>query len=1145
MPLNFRVSRDSTADLNAEFPVDFLVGGTALFGSDYTVSGCEAFSQTDGRMTIPIGALSADIIIVPIADNLFEADESVIITLLPTAGLSELGLHPLAIGTLLNDDTALANVSIVANGLTGWTISRTGPIFNSLTTICRRNISSNANGLNTQETATIGVGSNSVSVPISQTPGSRIERLDLLTGTGYVVANPNSAAISIVALPIVSISAAIDSWTISRSGAASGSLSINYQILITPESGTTNTVNGTTLILAGSSSVVIPITNSQAKRVETATIVVGSNYAIGNNASASIGVDLIPIASVVAAGNSGWTIARSVGNSNEIVPYDQAIAYQVEVTTNGNNVTTAGVAYILAGNSTTFVAIGPATTTRTEKLTILPGSSYTIGGSAFASIDLIEPATVTIATNGTSGWTISRTGITTQINTVNYNLATAPIIGAPSAVNSTINIPVGSSSVLLAPASLAVSSAQTATLMAGPSYSIGTNASASLNIIVKPTVAISNNGSNWLLSRTGVTTSDLVVDYTILVVPASGGSSTISGQATIPTGASTTVVAPSSANGTRTETLNLAASSNYLNGSPDGMSLTISIVNTVSIFANANNGWIVSRSGSNALALAVNYRRSVTPLGGGTTSNDLIVNLPSGSSSAYIAASTTLGSRSEVATVLTGVNYDLGAPASASISIVADPAVSVAANGNTEWTLSRAGSTTAALTVNCAIEIAIAGGNTTTTAGVAVFAASSSSISIPVSSGTASRSETLTISSGFGYTIGTNGSATISVFVPNQISVAANGNLGWVFTRSGSSNLAVTVAYELEIAPDTGTLTTTNSAIVIPAGSASVSLTAFAVTTTSAEQVTIVSDPGYTVGSGNASIQVVIVPNLAVVHDGNGQWIISRSTSLAAALTVNYSITTTPLNGASSTIAAVGTILAGSSALPIAAGAGTAARTEQLNLLVGVNYALGANASAQIVFSEPSAIAVAATGTTGWEFTRSGSLVGLLSIDYELEIAPDVGVAVISNGQIDIPDGQSTATLLAPTVTTTSTETVTILAGNPFIPALNYTIGTPASAAFSIIVIPNVSVAANGLNGWIVTRSGSTADPLIVNFDRLVTPNGGAGVATSGVVNLLAAQASANVAISNASGTRVEKLTVIAGSGYTIGIPSNVTISIP
>jgi subtilase family serine protease len=108
----FTVSRDSQFD--APLPVTFTLAGTAVRGTDY--------QTLPLSITVPAGAPSATVTIVPIDDATIETPESVVLSLAPGADYA-VGASPTATVTLVSDDrsndlivTALTVPSVVAAG---------------------------------------------------------------------------------------------------------------------------------------------------------------------------------------------------------------------------------------------------------------------------------------------------------------------------------------------------------------------------------------------------------------------------------------------------------------------------------------------------------------------------------------------------------------------------------------------------------------------------------------------------------------------------------------------------------------------------------------------------------------------------------------------------------------------------------------------------------------------------------------------------------------------------------------------------------------------------------------------------------------------------------------------------------------------
>jgi Concanavalin A-like lectin/glucanases superfamily len=105
----FTVTRDNTSFLSNPLTVDLIVGGTATFGVDYTVSGAATFTTTTASVVIPAGALNATIVVTTVPDLVFEADETVILSIVPFAGVLQAVVNPAATFTILNDDASLGD----------------------------------------------------------------------------------------------------------------------------------------------------------------------------------------------------------------------------------------------------------------------------------------------------------------------------------------------------------------------------------------------------------------------------------------------------------------------------------------------------------------------------------------------------------------------------------------------------------------------------------------------------------------------------------------------------------------------------------------------------------------------------------------------------------------------------------------------------------------------------------------------------------------------------------------------------------------------------------------------------------------------------------------------------------------------------
>src|SRR6185369_4505750 len=84
--------------------VNFSVGGTATFNTDYTQTGAATFNGSAGTVTIPAGSSTATVTIDPTTDTTVEPNDTVILTV-TTGATYDVGTPAAATGTITNDDT--------------------------------------------------------------------------------------------------------------------------------------------------------------------------------------------------------------------------------------------------------------------------------------------------------------------------------------------------------------------------------------------------------------------------------------------------------------------------------------------------------------------------------------------------------------------------------------------------------------------------------------------------------------------------------------------------------------------------------------------------------------------------------------------------------------------------------------------------------------------------------------------------------------------------------------------------------------------------------------------------------------------------------------------------------------------------------
>jgi subtilisin-like proprotein convertase family protein/Ca2+-binding RTX toxin-like protein len=331
-------------------------------------------------------------------------------------------------------------------------------------------------------------------------------------------------------------------------------------------------------------------------------------------------------------------------------------------------------------------------------------------------------------------------------------------------------------------------------------------------------------------------------------------------------------------------------------------------------------------------------------------------------------------------------------------------------------------------------------------------------------------------------------------------------------------------------------------------------------------------------GTGTALPVVTVAATDAVAGEpaNNGQYTLTRTGSTASALTVNIAMNGTATNGADYTaIPTTVTFLAGSATAVVNLNViddtlveGT--ETAILNVAAGAGYTVGAAASATVNIADNDlpAITVAATDAVAGEpanngqytLTRTGSTASALTVNIAMN-----GTATNGADYTAIP---TTVTFLAGSATAvvnlnviddtlvegTETAILNVAAG------AGYTVGAAASATVNIADndLPAITVAATDAvagepanNGqYTLTRTGSTAGALTVNIAMNGTATNGADYTTILTpVNFAAGSATAVVNLNVIDDTLVEGtetaiLTVLAGTGYTVGAAASATVNI-
>ena len=527
----------------------------------------------------------------------------------------------------------------------------------------------------------------------------------------------------------------------------------------------------------------------------------------------------------------------------------------------------------------------------------------------------------------------------------------------------------------------------------------------------------------------------------------------------------------------------------------------------------------VSRSGSTAGALTVNFG-----IGGAATNGTdyqniaASVTIANGQSNATVTITPiddalSEGSESVVLTLSANAAYTTGSPAGATVTIAdndgptvtinaTDAAATEAGNNTGTFTVSRTGPTTNSLSVSFGIGgTATNGGDYAGISASVVIAAGQSSAPVtitPTADNLVEGDETvvLTINTSTQYTVGTPGAATVTI-ADDQAVV----------------NITATDANASEVGPNSGTFTLTRAG-GNQAAALSVNVAIGGTATNGGDYAGISSLVSIPANQPSATITIAPLPDNLVEAGGE-----------TVALTINASTTYSigPSGNATVTIAdnpAVVSVTASDANATEGGDTGTFTFTR-----AGGNQAAALNVTVNI----------GGTATNGGDYTGISASVGIP--------ASQASTTVTINALADaLTEGNETVIL---TINANAT----------------YQVGTPGSATVTIAdaVLPAVTIAAPdsaaseaGANpgSFAITRTGSTASPLTVNLTISGNATNGTdyqSIATTFVIQAgLTTGVLALTPIDDAlnEGTETVALTVAAGTGYSVGSPSQAIVTI-
>jgi subtilisin family serine protease len=315
-------------------------------------------------------------------------------------------------------------------------------------------------------------------------------------------------------------------YTLTRTGPTTSSLTVNVSLTGTATNGTDyTTIPNTVTFAANSSTALVNLNVTDDTLVEAAetailTVTSGTGYTVGTSASAIVNIadNDPPQVSVVATdANAAETLLGTTPNPGQYTltrtgPTTSSLTVNVALSgtaTNGTDYTTIPTTVTFAaGSSTAVVNLNVIDDTlvegaETATLTVTSGTGYTVGTSASAIVNIADndpPQVSVVATDANAAetllgttpnpgqYTLTRTGPTTSSLTVNVALSGTATNGTDyTTIPTTVTFAAGSSTALVnlnVIDDTLVEGTETATLTvtSGTGYTVGTSASAIVNI---------------------------------------------------------------------------------------------------------------------------------------------------------------------------------------------------------------------------------------------------------------------------------------------------------------------------------------------------------------------------------------------------------------------------------------------------------------------------------------------------------------------------------------------------------------------------------------------------------------------------------------------------------------------------------------
>lgn len=429
--------------------VTYSVGGSATPGADYL--------SLSGSVTIPAGANSTNITLTPLDDGAAEGSETVVLTLSSSVGYGVSASAGVATVTINDDDLPVglpvvtisptdgnANEAGSDSGL--FTVSRGGGTAGPLTVnyMVGGSASGGSDYAELPGTATIDAGASSATITVTVLDDSLVEGTEtvvvsLAAGAAYTVGVPDSAAIVIAdndvppGFPTVTVLATdpeaaesglqTGSFTVARTGDATGELTISYSVGGTATAGSDYAaLSGTITIPAGSSTAsiaVVPVDDAAVEEPETVTVTLAAApaYTVGADSTATVTITSddttagAPVVSVAAGdpdaaeegpNNGTFTITRTGSTAGSLT-----VVYTVggTATAGSDYAALSGALTIPAGSSSASITVIPLhdmveESPETVVVTLTAGDAYTLGSPSVATVVIQDAAVVPTPDDG-------------------------------------------------------------------------------------------------------------------------------------------------------------------------------------------------------------------------------------------------------------------------------------------------------------------------------------------------------------------------------------------------------------------------------------------------------------------------------------------------------------------------------------------------------------------------------------------------------------------------------------------------------------------------------------------------------------------------------------------------------------------------